>query len=82
MPGKLGALHAEFNVAESPEARLLRGLDKAQMMIKVINYEREQRGGLEEFWHNAKNFNAFGVVEVDELFEAICARAGRVRPRA
>lgn len=81
LPGALATLHAEFNVAESPEARLLRGLDKAQMMIKIINYEREHRGGLEEFWHNPKNFNAFGVVEVDELFDAICARAGRVRPR-
>ena len=81
IPGQLAELHAEFAAAQTPEARLLRGLDKAQMMLKIINYEREQRGGLEEFWHNAKNFNAFGVSEVDALFDAICARAGRTRPR-
>lgn len=81
LPGELGELHAEFAEAKSPEARLLRGLDKAQMMLKIINYEREKRGGLEEFWHNPKNFNAFGVEEVDNLFDVICARAGRTRPR-
>lgn len=81
LPGGLAALHAEFAAAETPEARLLRGVDKAQMMIKVVCYEREHRGHLEEFWTNPKNFNAFGVVEVDELFDAICARAGRTRPR-
>lgn len=81
LPGNLAALHAEFAAAETSEARLLRGLDKAQMMMKVICYDRERRGCLEEFWTNPKNFNAFGVVEVDELFDAICARAGRVRPR-
>lgn len=80
IPGGLAELHAEFAAAQSPEARLLRGLDKAQMMLKIINYEREKRGGLEEFWHNPKNFNAFGVPEVDALFDAICARAGRQRP--
>lgn len=81
LPGQLADLHEEFAAAKTPEARLLRGLDKAQMMLKIINYEREKRGGLEEFWHNSKNFNAFGVAEVDALFDAICERAGRARPR-
>lgn len=80
IPGGLASLHAEFAAAQTPEARLLRGLDKAQMMLKIINYEREQRGCLEEFWHNPKNFKAYGVAEVDALFDAICARAKRVRP--
>lgn len=73
--------HQEFTDAKTPEARLLRGLDKAQMMIKILNYEREHRGGLEEFWLNPKNFNDFGIAPVSELFDAICARAGRERPR-
>jgi len=81
LPGNLADLHTEFEAAESPEGRLLRGLDKAQMMIKVWCYEREHRGCLEEFWLNPKNFADFGNEAVSALFDAICSRAGRVRPR-
>lgn len=80
LPGNLAKLHAEFDAASTPEARLLRGLDKAQMMIKVACYEREHRGCLDEFWVNPKNFADFGIAAVSELFDAICARAGKVRP--
>lgn len=76
---RLAALHAEFAAAETPEARLLRGLDKAQMMIKVLCYERERRGNLEEFWLNPKNFNDHGIEPVSQLFDTICAEAGRPR---
>jgi hypothetical protein len=50
------------------------------MMIKVVMYEREQKGRLEEFWANPRNFEDFGVEPVSRLFDAICAEAGRVRP--
>lgn len=73
-------LHDEFIAGESPEARLLRALDKAQMMLKVLSYERERRGGLNEFWENPGNFNALGVAPVDALFDAICRHAGKTRP--
>lgn len=82
LPGNLAALLVEFDAAETPEARLLRGLDKAQMMIKVGCYEREQRGCLDEFWTNPKNFADYGIEAVSDLFDAICARAGKARPRA
>jgi len=72
----------EFNTASSPEARLLRGLDKAQMMIKIVMYEREGRGRLKEFWANPRNFEDYGVEAVSKLFDAICAEAGKPRPRA
>ncbi len=81
LPGDLSRLHAEFTEAVTSEARLLRGLDKAQMMLKIICYEREHRGYLEEFWGNPKNFNDFGIAPVSDLFDAICERAGRTRPR-
>lgn len=81
LPGNLAELHEEFDAAATPEARLLRGLDKAQMMIKVACYEREHRGCLEEFWVNPKNFADFGIEAVSELFDAICNRAGKPRPR-
>ena len=80
-PGRLAALHAEFTEALTPEARLLRGLDKAQMMLKILNYEAEHNGRLEEFWRNPKNFDDFGIPEVSALFEALCEQAGKPRPK-
>jgi len=80
LPGDLAALHAEFDAATTPEAKLLRGLDKAQMMIKVWCYEREHRGCLDEFWLNPKNFADYGIAAVSDLFDAICGRAGKERP--
>jgi hypothetical protein len=56
-------------------------LDKAQMMIKVLMYERENRGRLREFWANPKNFVDYGIEPVSRLFDAICADAGHPRPR-
>jgi len=73
--------HQELLDAATPEARLIRGLDKAQMMVKIWMYQREQRGRLHEFWLNPKNFNDFGVEPVNRLFDAICERAGISRPR-
>jgi putative hydrolases of HD superfamily len=82
LPGNLVDLHREFDAAESPEARLLRGLDKAQMMIKVSCYDKERRGCLDEFWSNPKNFVDYGIEPVSELFDAICEGAGKKRPVA
>jgi putative hydrolase of HD superfamily len=79
-PGRYAQLHASFADASTPEAKLLRGLDKAQMMIKVLAYQAEGRGRLAEFWSNPANFRDFGVPEVSDLFDAICRRAGRIRP--
>ncbi len=79
---RLAQLHAEFAAGETPEARLVRALDKAQMMLRVLNYEREHRGDLAEFWENPKNFRDFGIEPVAQLFDAICARAGKPRPHA
>lgn len=75
------AYHRELQEARTPEARLVRGLDKAQMMIKILMYEREGKGRLKEFWFNPKNFNDFGLKIVSDLFDAICEEAGHPRPR-
>lgn len=80
-PLRFNLLHHQFNEAATPEARLLRGLDKAQMMLKILGYEAEHRGNLGEFWTNPANFNDYGVEEVSSLFDAVCARAGKPRPR-
>lgn len=70
----------EFLAAKTPEGRLVRALDKAQMMIKVLMYEREGRGRLREFWLNPKNFSDYGIDGASWLFDEICAEAGEVRP--
>ena len=80
LPGAIADLHQEFDATQTDEAKLLRGLDKAQMMLKIIAYERENRGNLEEFWHNPKNFADHGLEPVSNLFDAICEKSGRTRP--
>ncbi len=79
-PPTYADLHDEFLAAQSAEARLLRALDKAQMMIKVLAYEREHRGRLDEFWEKPGNFNDYGIEPISELFDAICRHAGKTRP--
>ena len=78
---KFAAANAEFLAGSSPEARLIRGLDKVQMMVKIIMYQREGRGRLEEFWKNPTNFRDFGIPIVSSLFDALCKEAGKQRPR-
>lgn len=80
-PPKFAQYHQELIDLSSPEAQLVRGLDKAQMMVKVLYYEREHRGRLGEFWQNPKNFRDYGCGPVSDLFDAICAAAGKARPR-
>lgn len=80
-PERYAALHAELAEGKTPEARLVRALDKAQMMIKIVMYIREGRGRLTEFWQNPKNFNDFGIEPVSRLFDHICEQAGMERPR-
>jgi putative hydrolase of HD superfamily len=79
---RYAAYQQEFAAASSPEARLVRGLDKAQMLVKVLMYERERKGRLDEFWENPRNFEDFGIEPVSRLFEAICRQGGRPRPHA
>ncbi|MFA7692249.1 MAG: HD domain-containing protein [Candidatus Hydrogenedentes bacterium] len=79
-PDYYSALHDEFQQGESNEAQLLRALDKAQMMIKVLYYEKQNRGCLEEFWQKPGNFNDMDIPLVSALFDLICKKAGKKRP--
>ena len=76
----LRGIYEEYARGESEEARLVKGLDKVQMMTRICGYEREGRGYLEDFWNNAPNFRAYGIDIVEALFDEIFARAGRGRP--
>jgi putative hydrolase of HD superfamily len=74
------ALWVELEAARTVESRIVRVADKAHMMLKASVYERQGRGRLDEFWGNAKTFDARGIAAADALFDAICRSAGRARP--
>ena len=61
----------EFEAGETLEARLIRGVDKLQMMIKVLIYESEGTGYLADFWNYEKNFVSVGIPLVDRIFARI-----------
>ena len=73
------ALFSDFQNGASVESRLVKGLDKVQMMIKVLGYQREGRGRLDEFWHNPENFKDYGIPVVNELFACVRQMAERER---
>jgi putative hydrolase of HD superfamily len=81
LPSRAAELFEEFECAETPEARLVRGLDKVQMMIRAACYEREGRGALGDFWVNGHNFEDYGIDTVRKLFAEVARFAGRRLPR-
>lgn len=82
LAGDATALFEEFEAAATPEARLVRGLDKVQMMIRAACYAREGRGDLEDFWRNPANFEDYGLEPVRALFAEVASLAGRRPPKA
>jgi putative hydrolase of HD superfamily len=55
----------EFEVAKSPEARLVRAADKLEMLIQAFEYEAVGYRCLDEFWQNDSNrpfFDEFPVI--------------------
>ena len=79
-PEKYAEFHRDLCEGRTPEAKLVRALDKAQMMLKIIMYQKEGCGRLSEFWVNARNFEDYGCQPVSDLFNALCAVAGKPRP--
>ena len=55
-------------------------MDKVQMMIKVMGYECEGSGRLEDFWTNPDNFREHGMPVAKKLFDDIFRAAGREKP--
>jgi putative hydrolases of HD superfamily len=81
LPPSLVPYWSEAENGDSIEARVVKASDKLQMMIKVLAYERTGRGNLEEFWQNPKNFRDMGLDVAQAVYDRICQRAGRERPR-
>jgi putative hydrolase of HD superfamily len=82
LASRAGELFDEFERADTPEARLVRGLDKVQMMIRATCYQHEGRGNLEAFWAHGRNLEDFGIEAVRELFAEVARFAGRNLPTA
>jgi putative hydrolase of HD superfamily len=76
LPERSRQLYAEYQAAETAEARLVKACDKLQLMIKVNVYESWGSTGLREFWDNPENFPDGGFAPVRELFEALRQRRG------
>ena len=71
-------LVAEYEAAETAEARLVKACDKLQLMLKVAVYQRwGTGGGLAEFWSEPSNFGDGGFPAVAELFAELRQRFGR-----
>lgn len=52
---ELLALWQEYEMAETPEARFVKSLDKLEMLIQAFEYEQQQSGiNLDEFWVSAQ----------------------------
>jgi putative hydrolase of HD superfamily len=64
---------ADAELGDSLEVRVVKAADKAQMMIKALAYERQNRGRLDDFWANAKNLDDRGVAVARELFDVLAA---------
>lgn len=48
------ALWSEYAAASSPEARLVKGLDRVEMLAQALLYERAGNLALDEFWIDAE----------------------------
>jgi putative hydrolases of HD superfamily len=73
------AVMEEFEAGASLEARIAKGLDKLQMMIKVLKYESEGKGGLDEFWEYSVKYPGCGVARIDRLFVRLRSLRGKAK---
>lgn len=69
----------EFEAGASLEARIARGLDKLQMMVKVLKYESEGKRGLDEFWEFAAAYPGCGIARIDRLFGRLAELRGKAK---
>ena len=63
--------YEEFAAKKTAEAKLVAALDKLQMIIKIVSYEKENRGCLTEFWGNEANFRSYGIREIEKIFHRL-----------
>ena len=70
----LEALWHDYEEAASPEARLVRQLDKLEMALQALEYEQTSGKNLEEFWASAR------AALTEPLLVLLCERLAAQRP--
>ncbi len=68
------ALVAEYQAAETREARFVAVCDKLQLLIKARVYETWGAKALGEFWDNLQDLTGDGFDSVDRVLEELKAR--------
>ncbi|MBF0500224.1 MAG: HD domain-containing protein [Candidatus Riflebacteria bacterium] len=69
------ALFAEFEDGSSREARFVRAVDKLEMLITALEYEKAGYRALGDFWTNESTFRVFDEFpELAQLGEQLRAR--------
>ncbi len=68
------SLVAEYQAAETREARFVSICDKLQLLIKASVYESWGAGNLEEFWTNLGDLSGGDFASVDRVLEELRAR--------
>lgn len=56
---QINDLFAEFEKGETIEARLVRAVDKLEMLITAFEYEKTGFAALTDFWQNVSTFSLF-----------------------
>lgn len=63
----------EFEARQTLEAKIVNAADKLQLMIKILNYERERVGAFDEFWQNMAQFDFHGIALAQRVFARLVA---------
>ena len=79
LPAAQLELWREAERGASVEARVVKAADKVQMLVKMLTYEEQRRGKLDEMWANAKNRRHMDLDLAKAIFEEVERRAALVR---
>ncbi len=71
---RASALVAEYQAAETREARFVATCDKLQLLIKAWVYETWGTGNLGEFWDNLEGLTGDGFDSIARVLEELRAR--------
>ncbi|MDP9121293.1 MAG: HD domain-containing protein [Acidobacteriota bacterium] len=82
LPERARLLYEEYQQGSTLEARLVKGCDKLQLMLKVAVYESWGEGALAEFWENPDNFPGGDIEPVKRLWGELLERRARGPRRA
>lgn len=71
-------LWTEYTEGRSPEARLVKALDRLEMLIQALAYERAGSRGMGEFWADADGLWSDEFPIIGELTDQLLAQRGHL----